>query len=166
MAGLSAAGAINTQLEQVQDSIPVPGREREHPGQVHPGQRTRYPRLAESSSASSWKPRSRARCLKVDLDSSTVGFPAGGASEWMQGTVSPMAFAYRSSGRSWRNWPAAGDVAVVNTVAKQLGRATDRLKQARPVPPDGWNRQTGDRNRGRQREPPDHAEQRSVSARD
>jgi hypothetical protein len=68
---------------------------------------------------------------KVDLDSSTVGFPVGGASEWMQGTITPIAVCTAIEWTKLAELAAQGDVAVVNTVSKQLARATDTLKRGR-----------------------------------
>jgi hypothetical protein len=130
MAGLSAAGAINTQLEQVQDSIPFLV-EKENTLDKYIQDNGRATRVSLKQFRVIMETALPGSVSKVDLDSASVGFPAGGSSEWMQGTVSPMAFCVPIEWTKLAELAAAGDVAVVNTVAKQLGRATDRLKQAR-----------------------------------
>lgn len=130
MAGLSAAGAINTQLEAVQDNIPFLV-ETDNQLDKYIQDNGRAKRVSTKAFRVVMETAIPGNVSKVDLDSATVELPAGGASEWMQGTISPIAFCVPIEWTKLSELAAQGEVAVVNTVSHQLGRATERLKQAR-----------------------------------
>lgn len=130
MAGLSAAGSINTQLEAVQDNIPFLV-ESDNTLDKYIQDNGRAKRVSTKAFRVVMETAMPGNVAKVDLDSSTVAFPAGGSSEWMQGTISPMAYCVPLEWSKLAELAAQGETAVVNTVSHQLGRATERLKQFR-----------------------------------
>ena len=69
----------------------------------------------------------------VNLDSSTVALPAGGSSEYLQGTITPIATCVPIEWTKLAELVDKPPTAVMNVVSKQMGRAMDRLKQARDM---------------------------------
>lgn len=130
MAGLSATGLINTQLEAVEENIPV-AFESTNVLDKYIQDNGRAKRVSLKAYRVITETALPGNIEKVNLDSSTVGMPDGGFSEWKGGTVTPLAFAVPIEWTKLAELMNGGDVAVVNAVAHQMGKAMDRLKLGR-----------------------------------
>jgi hypothetical protein len=132
MPGLSAAGAINTQLEQVQDSIPFLV-EKSDKLDRYIQDNGRAKKVSTKSFRVVMQTALPGSVQKINLDSAAVALPDGGSSEWNQGTITPLALCVPIEWTKLAELAAQGDVAVVNTVSVQLGQATDALKKFRDI---------------------------------
>jgi hypothetical protein len=70
---------------------------------------------------------------KINLDSSSTPFPAGGASQWQYGSLSPIAACAPIEWTKLSELVGKEPVAVVDAVQVQAARVLDRLKQARDM---------------------------------
>jgi hypothetical protein len=132
MPGLSAAGAISTQLEQVQDTIPFL-IEKNDVLDRYIQDNGRAKKVSTKSFRVVMQTAMPGEVSKINLDSAAVALPAGGSSEWNQGTVTPLAFCVPIEWTKLAELAAQGDVAVTNTVSTQLGQATDSLRTFRNI---------------------------------
>lgn len=69
----------------------------------------------------------------INLDSTTVGLPAGGASQFAQGTVTPIATCVPIEWTKLAELVDKPPTAVTSAVAKEMGLAMKRLRQARDM---------------------------------
>ena len=69
----------------------------------------------------------------INLDSSTVGLPAGGSSQYQQGTITPIATCVPIEWTKLAELVDKPPTAVMSAVSKEMGLAMDRLKQARDM---------------------------------
>ena len=69
----------------------------------------------------------------VNLDSSTVGLPAGGASQFAQGTTTPIATCVPIEWTKLAELVDKPPTAVMSAVSKEMGNGMIRLKQARDM---------------------------------
>lgn len=132
MAGLSAVSTVNTQLEGLQEQINL---QVEHDsvldGRIQDNGR------AKKVSTRSYRVAGETAIVgtgsMVNLDSATVGLPAGGAQEYSQLTVNPQSYAVTIEWTKLNEMMAGGDVAIINTVSRQVASATERSKQLRDI---------------------------------
>jgi hypothetical protein len=69
----------------------------------------------------------------INLDSSTVALPAGGASEWQNGSLTPVSYAVPIEWTKLAELVTKGPLAITNAVDHQLAQAIRRLKQFRDM---------------------------------
>lgn len=132
MSGLSAQGTISVQLEQVQDSIPfLVEKDDALDRLIQDNGRAR--KVSTKSYRIAFETAMPGSVAKINLDSAQVALPAGGSSEWQQGTITPLAFCVPIEWTKLAELAAQGEVAITNVVSIQLGRATDALKRFRDV---------------------------------
>lgn len=132
MSALSAQGTISVQLEQVQDSIPfLVERADTLDKMIQDNGRAR--KVSTKSYRIAFQTALPGSVAKINLDSATVALPAGGSSEWNQGTITPLALCVPIEWTKLAELAAQGEVAITNTVSKQLGDATDALRRFRDV---------------------------------
>lgn len=132
MAGLSASSSIAVQLEVVQETIPFLVEKTDALDKyIQDNGRAR--KVSTKSYRIAFQTAMPASVAKINLDSSQVAFPAGGSAEWQQGTLTPLAFCVPIEWTKLAELAAQGEVAINNTVATQLGQATDALKNFRDI---------------------------------
>jgi hypothetical protein len=129
---MSAQAAINTQLEALQEFIPLSvekddtlDKKIQDNGRAKKVSKKSYRVLNETALPGTGS--------MVDLDSTTVGLPTGGSSEFSQLTVTPQSFGVTIEWTKLAELMNGNDVAIVNVVSHQVGRATDRLRQLRDM---------------------------------
>lgn len=128
MAGMSAAGSIQVQLEALQETIPLAVEKSD----------TFYAKIGEANNARKVSTKSfridNETALvpggsMVNIDSASVALPAGGSSEFSGMTVTPRSFCVPLEWTKQAEMMTGSDVAIINVVAHQTGRATDRMRQ-------------------------------------
>jgi hypothetical protein len=132
MAGLTAAATIAVQIQQVADQIPVLFEMSSDLDKLiqDNGRAELVSTLSYRIPFESALPGSFAY---VNLDSSSVGLPAGGSSEFVQGTITPIASCVPIEWTKLAEIVDKGPTAVKNIVTNQMDKAMSRLKQARDM---------------------------------
>lgn len=130
--GLTAAASLSITLEQVQEDIPALfesdntlDRMIQDNGRAEMVSNRAYRIPFETALPGAY--------AAVNLDSASTPFPAGGASEWQNGSLSPVAACVPIEWTKLAELVAKGPVAVTNAVDHQLSKAIVSLKQARDM---------------------------------
>jgi hypothetical protein len=129
---LTAVGAIAVALEQVQDTIPrlfetsnTLDKLIQDNGRAELVSNISFRIPFETALPGSY--------AAINLDSSTVSLPAGGNSEYLKGTITPIASCVPIEWTKLAEIVDKPPTAVTNIITKQMGSAMERLKQARDM---------------------------------
>lgn len=130
--GITAASTLAVQLEQVQEDIPflveadnTLDKLIQDNGRAEMVSQRAYRIPFETALPGSY--------AMVNLDSATVPFPAGGGSEYQNGSLSPVVAMVPIEWTKLAQLVDKGPTAVANVVDLQLAKAMKRLKQARDM---------------------------------
>lgn len=132
MAPMTAQAAVNLQLEQVSPIMNL-AVEKANSLDKYIQDNGRSTKVGIKSFRVPFETALPATGSKIDLDSTTQGLPAGGGSEYQQGTVTPLATCVTIEWSKLAELVQGPEQSVHPTVAKQVGRATDRIKQLRDI---------------------------------
>jgi hypothetical protein len=132
MAALSAQAAIAIAIQQVSDTVPLLVERSNQLDQLiqDNGRAEQVSNISFRIPFESALPGSYGM---VNLDSSTVGLPAGGSSEFVQGTITPIAGCVPIEWTKLAELVDKPPTAVKSAVTGQMGRAMDRMKVARDI---------------------------------
>lgn len=129
---LTAAAAIAVAIQQIQDTIPTLFEQSNSLDKLIQDN-GRAEQVSNMSFRIPFETALPGSYAMVNLDSSSVALPAGGSSEYLQGTITPLASCVPIEWTKLAEIVDKPPTAVTNIVTKQMGRAMTRLKQARDM---------------------------------
>jgi hypothetical protein len=132
MAALSATSAIALAIQQVADTVPLVV-EKSNKLDMLIQDNGRAEQVSNISFRIPFETALPGSYGMVNLDANTVGLPAGGSSEFLQGTTTPIASCVPIEWTKLAELVDKPPTAVMSAVSKQMGRAMERLKQARDM---------------------------------
>lgn len=132
MAALTAAAAIALAIQQVADTVPLLVEKSNRLDQLiqDNGRAEQVSNMSFRIPFESALPGSYGA---INLDTSSVGLPAGGSSEYVQGTTTPVASCVPIEWTKLAELVDKPQTAVQNAVSKQMGRAMEVLKMRRDM---------------------------------
>lgn len=132
MSGMTAQQQVNLQLEQVSPDLNL-AVEKANELDKYIQDNGRSTKVGIKSFRVPFESALPGTGSKVDLDATNVSFPVGGSSEYQQGTVTPLATMVTIEWSKLAELTQGPEQSIHPTVARQVGRATDRIKQLRDM---------------------------------